>query len=276
MHREQESKVRGVARHRSVDSHRRQPDFAPIVRNAPDRRAEPVDAVPSRGVAQAAAVIGAVRERDHSQRERDRRAAARAAGGESGIVGVAGCAIDGIEGLGAEAEFGGVGLADDDRARRAKPLDEDRILSWHEALEQRRAHRHGHALHRREILDRERQPEQGAAGGPGILGSRLGQTVLAGAPRDDRVEGRVQRVDPVERRFHELDAGEFAGLQPPHEFDRVETEDLRRDRGRHFRRHLSHGIKSRFWRVCRTFNSPFSPRRSKFLLRGSFHPPARY
>ena len=58
-------------------------------------------------------------ERAHARRQRDRRAAGRAAARERRVPGVAGGAEDVVEGVGAGAELGRVRLADDDRARVA-------------------------------------------------------------------------------------------------------------------------------------------------------------
>ena len=78
------------------------------------------------------------------------------------VVGVARDAEDGVEGLRAGAELRRVRLADDDRARAAQPLDDQRVRVGHVVAVDRRAV--GRAQPRRvdEVLDRDRQPVQRA------------------------------------------------------------------------------------------------------------------
>ena len=102
---------------------RGEPDFEPVYRHPAEARAEAEDIVPPGGITQAAAVIRTVGQRQHAQREGDRGAATAAARGARLLIGVEGRAIDGIVGVRAEAKLRRIGLADDDGAGVAQPLD---------------------------------------------------------------------------------------------------------------------------------------------------------
>ena len=115
------------------------------------------------GIAQRAAQVGAVGERQHAAGERRRRAAAAAAAGLREVVGVARRAENRVESLRAGAELRRVGLADHDRAGVLAALD-DQVVRC-------RARSRGRSASRRscgcravsdEVLDRDRQPVQRA------------------------------------------------------------------------------------------------------------------
>ena len=93
------------------------------------------------GVAQAPHEVAAVGDRQHVRRQRDRGAAAAAAGRLGAVEGVAGDAEHLVEGVRAEAELRRVGLADDDAAGRLHALDHQRVVLRHVVGQQRRAER---------------------------------------------------------------------------------------------------------------------------------------
>ena len=109
-----------VARHRADHAHGRHEGVAAVGRHTPDAGAKAEHVVPAGRIAQAAGIIAAVGDRQHPQRQRNRGAAAAAARGARLVIGIAGDAIDRIEGVRAETELRRVGLADEDRAGRAQ------------------------------------------------------------------------------------------------------------------------------------------------------------
>ncbi len=232
LHREQEREIRHIARHRPEHAHRGQPGVARVRRHEAEAGAKPEDVVPAGRIAQASAVVAAVGDRQHAQRERDRGAAAAAAGGPRLIVGVAGRAIDGIVGVRAQAEFGHVGLADEDRAGAAHPLHHDAISRRNEVREDARAHRHRHALDGREILHGEREavqrPPQLAARQLCIALARLRQQGGAVLQRDDGVDPRVEPLDVVEMGGHDLDARDAPRADRRGQADRIHHDDVGR------------------------------------------------
>ena len=98
--------------------------------------------------------------RHHAAGDRGRRAAAAAARRARRVVGVAGRAEDGVEGLRAGAELGRVRLADDDRAGAAQARDEQRVRGRDVVAVDRRAVGRPHAGGVLEVLDRDRQAVQ--------------------------------------------------------------------------------------------------------------------
>ena len=179
LHGEQQREIGHVARHRSGHAHRRQPGVASVGGHAAEARAEAEHVVPAGGIAQAAAVVGAVGDGQHAQRQRDRRAAAAAARGARQVIRVTRVAVDRIVGMRAQPEFRRVGLADDDRAGLAHALDHDAVGRRHEVFENRRALGHRHALDRGEVLHRLGKAVQRAdvrsLGKLGVARPRLGE-----------------------------------------------------------------------------------------------------
>ena len=183
LHAQQHREVGHVARHRAEHAHRWKPGVASVGRHAADAGAETVDVVPGGGIAQAAAVIAAVGDRQHAQRQRDRRAAAAAAGRARLVVGVARDAVHLVIGVRAEPEFRRVGLADEDRAGLAQPFDHDAVGGRNGVLEDRRAEGVRKILDGGEILHRE------------------GKAVQRSEPaRRARVARRVRALAPASRR----------------------------------------------------------------------------
>src|SRR3954453_11722998 len=104
-------------------------------RDAAIRGAEAEHVVVCRRIAQRASVIAAIGYRHHAKSETYSRASAAAARGLRLVIGVQSGAVDRIVGLRPQAEFRSIGLADDDAPSRAHPLNDDRIRSGHEILE---------------------------------------------------------------------------------------------------------------------------------------------
>ena len=77
----------------------------------------------ARALAQASAIVGSVRERQHAQCERHRRAAAAASCRATEVVGIAGRTVNGIVGMGAQSELGRIGLANEYCSCAAQALD---------------------------------------------------------------------------------------------------------------------------------------------------------
>ena len=60
----------------------------------------------------------------------------------------------------------------------------------------------------------------------GVPRPRLGEKGLAVAQRNDRVETRIERFDPIERRTHQLDARDLLRSERARQRHRVEVEKL--------------------------------------------------
>src|SRR5205814_9055634 len=103
------------------------------------RGAKAHDAAEGRGEPEGASEIRALREGPHTRRERDRGAAARPAAREGRVPGIARRTEDRVERVRAGAELGRVGLAEDDRARRLEPLDDQGVPIGDAVLEDLRA-----------------------------------------------------------------------------------------------------------------------------------------
>ena len=78
------------------------------------------------------------------------------------VVGIASCAEDGVEGLRAGAEFGRIGLADDDCAGAPHALDDDVVFGGDVVLEERRAEGGADAAGFEQVLVRDGQAVQRA------------------------------------------------------------------------------------------------------------------
>ncbi len=156
-------------------------------------------------LATGAAGVGAGREGDHVRRHRGPGTAARAAGGAVGGQRVAGRAVHPVPGRRLGAELGRVRLADQDRAGRAH-LREPRLVAVGDLPGPgERAAGEGQAGRFVQVLGGERQAvEETALGGRKRVGGvGVGQGLL-GPQGDDRVDLRVQRLDPRQRRFADL------------------------------------------------------------------------
>ena len=172
------------------------------------RGPEAHDAAEGGGDPQGAAEVGALGELAHTRRERHAAAAGRAAAGQRRVPRIAGRAEDGVEGVGARAELGGVGLAEDDRARRLQALHHERVVVGHAVLEDLRALGRADALREREVLDRDRhameRPERRTARERGGGPPRRLERLLRG-DRAIRVQRRIHLLDPREDRARHLE-----------------------------------------------------------------------
>ena len=226
-HVEQQRQIAHGARHRSVGGNLVEEKVAHgIARYPPETRSEAVDVAEGGRIAQRTHRVGAVRERHQARRQRGRRAAARPAGGLRQIVGIARHAADGIEAVRSQAEFGRVGLADQDRAGGPDARGKQFVLVGYMIAEDRRAVRGANARGLDQILDGEGQAVQRPLVGCCVSRSRLRQQIIAWAKRDDRVDGGIDAVDAVEERRHHLDAGNLAGRYGPREGFGVEGRDV--------------------------------------------------
>ncbi len=209
---EHEGEIPHLTRHRPQHGKPRPAERTARVRHQSGRGAEAHDAAEGGWVAQAAAEIGAGGKHYHAGRERSGRAARGAGGRFLRIERVAGRAIDRVPGIGARAEFRGVGLGEDHRACRAQPrhvglIRGGDVIGEEEASE-------GGAKPRRllEVLDAEGKPlEEAERLAPHHADLRLPRR----APRPLLVEGRdsidrrIDRTDAGERTLEDLDGGEF-------------------------------------------------------------------
>src|SRR5205807_3584569 len=105
----------------------------------PGRGAEAHDAAEGGWDAERAPEVRALGEGAEARGERDRGAAARPPTRKRRIPRIARRAEDRVEGVRAGAELGTVGLAEDDRARRLQPLDDQGIVLGDAVLEDLRA-----------------------------------------------------------------------------------------------------------------------------------------
>src|SRR5690606_13828957 len=119
-----------------------------------------------------------------------------------------------VRGVRAEAEFGRVGLSDDDRAGGADTLDMDRVRVRHEVGEDTGAPGAWQPLGLREILDGCRQAVQPAARAAALQlvvgGVRLLHEFGTRPQADDRVDLWIERLDPAEIRLHYRRASQAA------------------------------------------------------------------
>ena len=227
LHGQEQRHVADGAPHRPLDPHLGEEGFELRPgRHAALGRPEPVDVVVGRRVAQRAAHVASVGNGEHIERQGDGGATAGAARAQALVDGIARRAEDGVVGLRAEAEFGDVGLADDDGAGGADALDVVAVFRGYEIGEDRRAEGGPEAARLGEVLDGDGQAVQ-RAGRParrqrGVGGVGLSENILARPPRDDGVDGGIDRVDAVEEGRDHL-----AGRQLP------PAQALREQPGRH-------------------------------------------
>ena len=149
-----------------------------------------------------AAAITAVGEREHPGRHRRGRATARAARGPVGVPWVPDRAEAARLRYGKDPELRHARLADDHKARVADSANEEGVVARDEITEDIRAHRVGHPRDGGGVLDGDRNAGErsrivGADGlrrGHGTLGIDVGEGV----------DGRLKRLDPLERRGDQL------------------------------------------------------------------------
>jgi len=184
------------------------------------------DAAAVRRVAQRSAQIGAQAERAHTAGQSRCFTAARPACGAPRVPRVAGQAVQGRVGVDAQGEVRQIGTAERDRAARAQPLHR-RGVDRGDRLGQGRDPLRGRgASHVDVLLDRERDAMQGAQPGTvcrqpvGLIGGREG---LLGQTPDDRIDVRVDRLDPVQVSLDHLSAADLPAADHRRQFQRALT-----------------------------------------------------
>ena len=121
---EEQRDVGHVARHRPLHRERREQVVRRAARDAARRGPQAHDGAVGGGAAQAAGMVGAVRQPDFAGRQRRGAAAGRAAAGQRGVPGVARAPEHLVEGRAAGAELRRVRLGDDDAALALDALDD--------------------------------------------------------------------------------------------------------------------------------------------------------
>ena len=135
-----------------------------------------------RGLPHRAAGVGAERGQAKVRRDRRRRSTARATRHARLVPRVARRPIGRVLGGAAHRELVGVGLAQKDRPRTAQPRHHGAIPRRHIPFKDARTAGGGHALGRKHIFQRDRQPQQCAplarcqplVGGSGLLTGQIG------------------------------------------------------------------------------------------------------
>ena len=156
--------------------------------------------------------VGAMRDMTDAGRDRGPGAAGRPARRDRGIARVLGVAMNEIGGEPAIGKSRAIGAAEDHRARFAQVIDHRRILARDVVALQIEAIGIGITrlididLHRYRYAGQ--RPERLVARDRSVDFSRLRQHIL-GPVIDHRVEGRVDRVEPRQRRFRHLPGRDF-------------------------------------------------------------------
>ena len=226
---QQERHVGHGARHRALDAQRRPRGRRWPCRHASRRRPHADDAAEARGIAERAAHVAAVGNRQHPGRERDRRAAAASAAGPGAVMRIQRGSEHRIERLRAGAELRRVRLADDDRARLPQALDDQRVFRRNEVLENRRPERRPDAFGRLQILVRDRQAVERtdeAAVGEILVGLPCVIKRLIGNQGHDRVQSRIDALDLREVSADDVASGYFPCAKPPRELDGTQLADV--------------------------------------------------
>ena len=176
-------------------------------RYAARRRAEPDDVAEAGRVAQRASEVAAVGEGCHARGEGGGGPAAAAAARLRQVPGVAGRAEHLVEGLRAGPQFGRVGLAEGDRAGGPLALDDEGRLVGHVVLEGAAAEGGADAGGDEQVLVNDGQAVQGAdrEARRQVRVRRVGGGERrVGHAGHDGVDARIEPVDAVEMRLHDL------------------------------------------------------------------------
>ena len=161
-------------------------------------------------VADRAAEVGAEPERRHPAGDRRRLAAGGAAGRARRVVRVGGRAEQRVHRVPPARELRDVGLAEQDRARRAHRRHRRAVRVADVVGEQLRAVRRAHAGDRERVLARERHAVQRPASAPARVG-RHGLLARLVQPRQhERVDLRIALGDPRRVRVEQLDRRDLA------------------------------------------------------------------
>ena len=226
------------SRQRTLDVETEKRQFTGRRRHEPDRRPKPHDVVEAGGISQRAAEVAAVGNRQHPGRERRSGAAARPAGGFRDVVGVDGGSVDLVVGVRPHAELRHVGLADRNGARQSQASDEDRVLDGHRVPVDRGTARERKPDRRFEILEGDREAVQrshGLARRSRIGVVSEGETSFIREFRDNRVDGRIERVDAVQMRLHHVARGHLSRADQAGDLARAQEAELVRVGGHHRR-----------------------------------------
>ena len=223
-HRQQQRDVGDRAAHRALDAHPVGHIGDRPGRHPAGRRAQPDHIAEARRVAQRAAEIAAVGQRDHPGGQGGGRPAAAAARAAAGIVGVPGRAEHLVHRVRAGPELRGIGLAQADRPGAGHPAHDQRVEVRDVPGEQRRPERGPHPGRLDQVLVRDRQPVQEAgrlAGRERLVGRRRLVRRLLESPGHDRVDDRVPLLDPADMSGDHLAGRDFLAAQQPGQRDRV-------------------------------------------------------
>ena len=161
-HAQQEGDVVGRPAQRAVDAEAEARERIGRGRHQADAGPQRDHVVEVRRVAQRAAEVAAVGDRQHAGGQRGARAAAGSAGAGAQVVGVARRAPDRVVGVGAEAELRHVGLADGERAGAPQALDDDGVGLADGVAIDGRAARERQARGFLQVLERDREAVQRA------------------------------------------------------------------------------------------------------------------
>ena len=188
-----------------------------VGRDAPVGGLQAEDPRAGGGDADRAAAVGPDVKRAQSRRRGRGRAAGRASRRPLEVPGIARRPEEEVVGRADPAEGRRVRLAEHDRAGALHALDHRGVLGGHVVAVERRAECRAHPLGHDEVLHREghavERPEQSTPSHQGALGRlRLPPRGLVGQ-RHKGVELRIDPLDPVEDRVHDLDRGD---LLPPY------------------------------------------------------------
>ena len=164
-HGQHQGRVLDGPRHRAEVGHRAERRQRPG-RHSPEGRLQPDDAAEGGRDADRPAAVRAEVERPHAESRRDRRAAARAAGGAARVPRVARDLAQRVVGHRLPAELGRGGLAEQHRAGLAQPRGRGRVLSVRRGTGRRPAAAPGReAAHQDDVLDRRPARRRAAAAG---------------------------------------------------------------------------------------------------------------
>ena len=212
-----------VQRGRRVDDRARQhavPDEEALAGVGTDRDAaagglEADQATAGGGDADRPAAVVAVSDRDHAGRHGGRRAAARASRRAVQIPRVARRSEPTRLGRGQDPHLGQRGLADDHKSGVAKPSHQIRVVVSDQVPEQVAAHRQRHPGDRAVVLDRDRHAgERPLVARLDLLGDRHRRIRRN---MRERVDLRLQLLDPRQRLAHQFGGAQLAGADQARE-----------------------------------------------------------
>ncbi len=184
------------------------PPFRRSERDPAERRLQTEGAGEARRDADRAAAVARGHEREHRADQRRRRAAARPTRGAVEVPGRACDTVQEVLGDRRVAELGRVGLADDDRSRRAQPRDLRRVARRDVVAKRHRALRSDESRDVLEILDAEGDALErpGVAAGDSLAGrTGLGEERVTVSHAHHGVQRRRGGRDAAEHELHDLD-----------------------------------------------------------------------